>query len=105
MLLLRRQSKGFVRTSSKFRAITKDRVRCDGTANSLYAGWASIHFLAAATFCNIRLTLLNSAPQYSLRSQLLMRHSNLIMLSHSQARDPRNLSKSRRGVRMHVQQG
>ena len=37
MLLLRRQSKGFVRTSPKFRAVTKDRVRIAAARASLPA--------------------------------------------------------------------
>ena len=37
MLLLRRQSKGFVRTSPKFRAVTKDRVRIAAAGAYLHA--------------------------------------------------------------------
>ena len=53
MLLLRRQSKGFVRTSSKFRAITKDRVCCDRTTNSLYAGCKSTHHPSCSYFLQL----------------------------------------------------
>ena len=101
MLLLRRQSKGFVRTSSKFRAITKDRVRCAGTINSSKAGWMSIHCPAAATFCDCT----DQHPQfcttmYTAQSINDETPKNLIMLSHFQATDPENLSRS---IRMHVQ--
>lgn len=44
MLLLRRQSKGFVRTSPKFRAVTKDRVR-------IAVARASMPALALETAC------------------------------------------------------
>ena len=34
MLLLRRQSKGFVRTTTKFRGVTKDRVSHDDSTTA-----------------------------------------------------------------------